>query len=89
MANEVITYSGVAEVLSPGAVQEIAVPKCSGAPRIWPKGRGTRLGHAVSAVTTSVARIWQWEGGLRMTSHLIIRCIQERIQKVLVGYMQL
>ena len=25
------------------------------------------------------------EGGLRMTSHLTIRCIQDRIQKVLVG----
>ena len=48
-------------------------------------------GRAVSAVTTSVARILQWGGGggLRMTSHLIVglRCIQERIQKVLVGYM--
>ena len=43
-------------------------------------------GHAVSAVTLSVARILQW-GGLGMTSHLIIRGIQERIQKVLVGYM--
>ena len=40
----------------------------------------------MSAVTTSVARILQWEGGLRMTSHLIMRGIQERIQKVLVGY---
>ena len=37
--------------------------------------------------TTSVAWILKWEGGLRMTSHLTIRCIQERIEKVLVGYM--
>ena len=32
---------------------------------------------------TSVARILQ-SGGLRMTSHLTIRCIQEQVQKVLV-----
>ena len=47
-------------------------------------------GHAVSSATTSVASILQWGGGgggLKMKPHLIIRCIQERIQKVLVGYM--
>ena len=38
MATTPIQISGVAGDSGPGAVQEIAAPKCSGAPRIRPKG---------------------------------------------------
>ena len=42
--------------------------------------------HVKSVANTSVARILRWGRGVRMTSHFAIRCIQELIQKVLVGW---
>ena len=49
--------------------------------RSWIFARNTALNITLNP---RVARILQW-GEVRMTSHLTIRCIQERIQKVSWG----